>query len=369
VNAARQALPHLELPAALRGPGTEPEAVADVIAWLEQRPGEWSDGRSRPLVPDLLRVAEHVATVVDGPARGRLRQWSDRIAERLGVAEGALEERRSDAVRWTERTAAAPQEARVRVCVDLRREPGDDEGTYRCRIWIRDARNPAPPPEHQDDEPKSPEEVARLIRTVVRSCGTREVGVSVQVARDGLQWAVDEWHPGGEFFVDPGLPLGSDFELALECPELRAMAAGTQGRRWGGDGNTLLDIGGDDRRRDDIVAVRAQVERGHGTAAGVVLYGPPATREQHLSLCIVLGAPVAIWDRAATTGRHGERLDRLVLGKPASGLRGRVKEYRLDAHSHPKKHLARVSLVWAEDDARETDDRPPLGTLTLSDPG
>ncbi|MCF2530871.1 VMAP-C domain-containing protein [Yinghuangia soli] len=369
VSAARQALPHLELPAVLRGPDTAPDAVPEVIAWLEQRPGEWSDTQARPLVPDLLRVAEHVAAVVDGPGRGRLRQWSNRIAKRLGVAEGALEERRSDAIRWSEKAAAAPQEARVRVCVDLRREPGDDEGTYRCRIWIRDARDPAPPPEHRDDEPKDPVDVARLIRTVVRSCGTREVGVSVQVARDGLQWAVDEWHPGSEFVVDPGLPLGSDFELDLNCPELRALTAGTQGRQWGGDGSTLLDIAGDGRRRDDIAAVRAWVEQGYRTAAGVVLYGPPATREQHLSLCIVLGAPVVIWDRVATTAAHGDRLDRLVLGRPAAGLRGRVKEYRLDAHAHPKKYPARVSLVWEEDDPHETDDRPPLGTLTLSDPG
>ncbi|WP_199834399.1 hypothetical protein [Streptomyces sp. NRRL F-5755] len=96
------------LRAVLHGARLSASAVPAVLKALETWTGDCSSvPHETPRLPALLRVVEYVAAEVGGLAGEALREWSARVAQRLGDHPSALDERRADAARWAARTASA----------------------------------------------------------------------------------------------------------------------------------------------------------------------------------------------------------------------------------------------------------------------
>ncbi|MET9437584.1 trypsin-like peptidase domain-containing protein [Streptomyces sp. NPDC006551] len=316
-----------------------------------------------PQVPALLHLVEYVAAAVDERKGATLREWNNRVAERLGIHPSALAERRSDAGRWAAHRPASAS----RVLVEASCDDDDQEGRYRCKVWLLRTDSPPAPLPSVTDRPLTAEEVARAVRDAVHgvqsSDGKDHVPlVSVVVDRAGLHLPVDEWNPGPENMFDQGVPLGAEFQLTLSCPEMSALVRNredAQRRRWQNGHGTPLVIDGDCGTEQQVALL---LKTSHRNTRQVVLHGPPGQRARLLDVCLALGVPVVLWDRAAQTYEHASQLDPLQPTGPMADLPERVWSYRGSAYGDPVRHPARPSLVW------EDMDPSPLSGLQLLDP-
>ncbi|MFI9227250.1 VMAP-C domain-containing protein [Streptomyces rimosus] len=361
-RAAAAALPFVALPAPLHGARLSASAVPAVLRALETWTGDCSSvPHETPRLPALLRVVEYVAAEVGGLVGEVLREWSTRVARRLGVHPSALDERRADAARWAARTASAG----ACVLVELTRHTDDPPDRYRCAVWrVRDdgtAARTGP----RDDRPLTDAEVARLVRSVASGAEGPGQGVpmvAVAVGPDGLQLPVDEWDGAEPGELYPA-PLGEDFLVVLRCPRVRrhSRTAGHDlSRRWEARRRTGPLIA--DERITSDRELMGLLKTTHRDQGSVVVHGPPKHRAQLLNVCLFMGVPIVLWDREAEDHRQAARLEPSRPSGPLEELPERVRHFRVRAHMDPAQ-TARPALVW------EDAGLPLPDELRLADPG
>ncbi|MFF3285784.1 trypsin-like peptidase domain-containing protein [Streptomyces sp. NPDC003023] len=379
-RAAREALRFLTLPAPLAHASRLTEADVDtVVLALEDYPdGRGGPARSTP-VPALLRLAEFTAAATAGArSREELRSWCDRVARRLGISPSALGERRADAEAW----AAHRPSAVARIVTRLAAAGPDRPGQFLCELWLS----------HKDGtrvsvavpkEPLPPEEIGRLIR---RTAEGSRVGdepapsqVDVVVGPADLELPVDGWETGNELgdilpelgelqnvFPDVtglGMALGSRYQVALRCPELTGRiptAAGEMRRRWAAEDPRALVVS---EPSTDVHRLYELLKKEHHDTARVVLHGPPRQRAPLLPVCLAMGVPVVLWDRAAASHDDAARMDDLDPTGPLDKLPQRLQNFRsvvYGAGADPS--AARPALVWHDAEL------PLPGPLHLADP-
>ncbi|GAA2513491.1 hypothetical protein GCM10010406_56240 [Streptomyces thermolineatus] len=186
--------------------------------------------------------------------------------------------------------------------------------------------------------------------------------VDVVVGREGLHWSIDEWAPDSLNEFVPGVPLGVKFRLTLRCPEMSNRVStrdAEQQRRWASSPGVplIVDQGCGSPRQ---LAVRLQSS--HRDTLQVVLHGPRTQRAPLLDVCLALGVPVVLWDRAADGYEDASWLDAVKPTGPVRDLPQRVWRFRGEADQYPDRYRARPSLVW-EDTVPS-----PAGVLQLLDP-
>jgi vWA-MoxR associated protein C-terminal domain len=371
-RAVRGALPYVDLPGPLRPAQLPAGDVAGAVAALEGFAGDSTpvpDGTAR--VPALLRVVEYLAAAVEGGPAEELRQWSGDVAARLGIHPSALAERRADAAAWA-RPAAAH---RSRVIVELARRRSDPEDQFRCAVWRTRRDGSAARVPVDEDRPHTAQEVARLVREAVEggespSSGPPTAGgpadelpaVEFVVDRAGLQWPVDEWDSAGPGALIPER-LGEDWHVALRCPQVRRRSRTGEDdlrRRWA-ERNRCAPLVVDGRF-SHLREVIAELKTGRRDCGHVVLHGPDETRAALLEVCLAMGVPVVLWDRAAAGHDGAARLDAVGPTGALDGLPERVRFFRAKAYAAPEAHPARPALVW------EDAGQPLPGGLWLADP-
>ncbi|MFF1350183.1 hypothetical protein ACFVZJ_30100 [Streptomyces sp. NPDC058322] len=369
-RAAREALRFMELPETLvQASRLTKTDVEDIVLRLEDYPdGRGGAGDSLP-VPALLRLAEFVAAAVaDLECRAVLHVWCDRVAGRLGISPSALGERRADAEAW----ASHRPPPVTRIVVRLTRAGTGSPEHFLCEIWLshRDGTRTAvtTPP-----SPLLPDEIGRLVRRAADDshvgCGLPPTQVDVVVGGDGLEIPVDSWQAGselGDVFPDLGklsLPLGSQYRVALRCPELTSRistAASEMRRRWAaGDARTLVV----DEPSVNPQRLYELLQKPHYDTVRVVLHGPPAQRHLLLPVCLAMGVPVVLWDRAAASHEDAARLNDLDPTGPLHKLPERLQDFRTVLYaSEAPSPAVRPTLVWDEGDLSLP------GPLQLADP-
>ncbi|MFH8793624.1 trypsin-like peptidase domain-containing protein [Streptomyces sp. NPDC017941] len=344
-RAATAALPYLDLPASLHAARLAPATVAGVLSDLETWPGDSSPVPDEtPRLPALLRVVEYVAAETGGLACRALQEWSGRVAARLGIHASALRERRADAERWSQRAATAG----VRILVELDRHAKDPAGHYRSAVWRLRADGSAARAATGTDRPRPGHEIARLVREIAGGTEGAEHGVvlvAVSVPPDALELPVDEWDGAGVDEYIPA-PLGEDFHLILRCPRLRRRSrtgAADLTRRWNARHR------GEALHADRAVGGRAGLigllKTTHRDTARVLLQGTAPQRGELLPVCLVMGVPIVLWDRASRTGDPG--LDAVAPEGPVDGLPERVRHFRVRAYADTATP-ARPALVWED---------------------
>ncbi|MDX3228863.1 trypsin-like peptidase domain-containing protein [Streptomyces sp. ME19-01-6] len=352
--AVRAALPLAAVPAALLNGGGSCAALVEHLEALHGDSAPDPHGVGAVPVPRLLRAVEYVAAACS-PAGGAgaggglgaaLRQWCDRVAERLGVGATALWDRRKDAADWAKKWRPTPP----RVLVELRAVPTRDDGPerYRMRLWCDDGTGPQPVSE-QDQRPRTSGEVAREILAVVgplpRADGRLLPVVELVVDRDSLELPLDDWE-------DPDQPLprvlGAEYPVVVNCPELRER---------GGDG--ILSDWRERWRRldseeplhiDDEAAESSRtlygllMERRFAGRAHIV--ASRQRRSAAVQTCLAAGVPVVLWDR-------GDKPGSPALGHctdPRGHLPEQVRIYRAMALQRPLTCPGRPVLAWADPD-------------------
>ncbi|MFC8953626.1 trypsin-like serine protease [Streptomyces sp. NPDC057101] len=350
-RAAREALRYAALPEILTRPTVSDQDLDDLVEELEAL----SDGErvpeGAPPVLALLRLVEYVAAASAHEVAVRLRSWSEETARQLGIPLDALRERRLDASAWAHRPTAPVS----RVVMELKRDDSTSEELYRCRILLvgedcsqavlHDART----------VPKTPEEAARLLRDTVAATAAgpgqedHVPWVTVVVDRTDLHLAVDEWQPDAADDIMPGQPLGAEYRVTLSCPAMtdcRPQRAQDQRRRWQHGPAQALVTNPDCRNGTQLVHL---LQNGHRDSAQVVLNGPAEERATWLQICLAMGVPVVLWDRAAASYEGSERLHELrPTGRPDE-LPERVRAFRSGSFAYPGERAARPSLVWEQD--------------------
>ncbi|MEW2068585.1 trypsin-like peptidase domain-containing protein [Streptomyces sp. NPDC007346] len=360
-RAAREALRFMSLPTVLSHASRLTVADVDaVVLGLEDYPdGGLASTQSIP-VPALLRLAEFTAAATaDSANRTDLRAWCDRVAGRLGISPSALAERRADAEAW-----AAHQPSPVtRIGTRLTAEGTEPAGRFRCEIWLW----------HRDGTrvgvttPKDfllPEEIGRLIRRTAE--GSRVPGepppsqVDVVVGPAQLEIDVDGWETGSELAdalpdlaalrdVLPdvsglSMALGSRYQVALRCPELVVRTHGEVRRRWAADAPHSLVVGDPSV---DIQHLYELLNSAHRDTVRVVLHGPPQQRSRLLPVCLAMGVPVVLWDRAAVSHEDASRLEELDPTGPLDKLPERLQNFRTTVYgTGADLPAARPALVW-----------------------
>ncbi|WP_030153888.1 trypsin-like peptidase domain-containing protein [Streptomyces sp. NRRL S-244] len=369
-RAAREALRFMELPEVLAHTSRLTDADVDhVVLTLEDYPdGRGGAADSLP-VPALLRLAEFVAAAVADPGgRMVLRAWCDRVAGRLGISRSALGERRADAEAWASHRPSPV----TRIVVRLTRAGADSPENFLCEIWLgrRDGtRTSVTVP--QGSLP--PDEIGRLIRRAAEGSqagsGHPPTQVDVVVGADGLEIPVDSWQTGselGDVFPDLGdlsVALGSRYQVALRCPELSGRvptAARDMRRRWAAGGTGTLVV---DEPSVDIRRLHDLLKAPHHDTTRVVLHGSPEQRSRLLPICLAMGVPVVLWDRAAESHEDAARLNDFDPTGSLHKLPQRLQDFRSILYgSQAPSSAARPALVW------EDGDLALPGPLQLADP-
>ncbi|WP_159012162.1 trypsin-like peptidase domain-containing protein [Streptomyces sp. NRRL F-5123] len=364
-EAARSAMPHAtltsHLPPEYRN-APEEERLRQLVDVLEEFR---SDGAAvvegTPRVPAVLRAVEYLAALCGEPAAGGMREWSDAVAVRLGVARSALGERREDARVWALRESATA-EPQPRLTVAL--EPVTATG-YRCVIWYTSGRRDETAWQVlADDDTRTPEEITRLLHAILIRQGAVALPGKVPVVEflldsNDLDEPVDTWDNNAADGEDP-VVLGAAYTVILRCPRLREDIG--QRRSWQSRWENL-DSGGLLHLTEEYTtslqvygALQADLN-----ASRVILACAPRHRAALRAACMKYGIPVVLWDRGAIAAGRGDPLVALMLGGSARGLPHRVRTHRARALAQPRRDAPQPALVW--DDATAL---PP--TSRWSDP-
>ncbi|MGA4862157.1 hypothetical protein ACPB9J_05915 [Streptomyces lavendulocolor] len=364
-RAAREALRYAVLPESLTRPTVSDEDLGGLVEELEALSDSESVPEGTPPVPALLRLVEYVAAASAHGVAVRLRSWSDETARRLGIHLDALRERRVDASAWARR----PTSPVSRVVMELKRDDSTSEELYRCRILLAGEDGSLTMLHDARTVPKTPEEAARCLWDTVAATAA-EPGqedhvpwVTVVVDRTELHLAVDEWQPDAADDIMPRQPLGAEYRVTLSCPAMtdyRPQRAQDQRRRWQHGPAQALVTDPDCRNGTQLVHL---LQNGHRDSAQVVLNGPAEERENWLQICLAMGVPVVLWDRAAASYQDSERLHELRPAGRPDELPERVRAFRSGSFAYPSERAARPSLIW-EQDGRYTAPEP----LHFSDP-
>ncbi|MCX5058994.1 trypsin-like peptidase domain-containing protein [Streptomyces canus] len=362
---AAEALRYVVLPEILTRPLLGEEDVCGVVEGLEDLSDGVSGTEGAPPVPALLRLVEYVAAATDARLGDDLRAWSGKTAQRLGIHDGALGERRADAAQWA-KCAASPV---TRVVMELAHDPDVGDDRYRVRILLVRDDGSYRVLKEAESEPKTPREAADSLSEAVFAAaqepgqGDHVPWVTVVVDRAGLDLAVDEWEPGARDDILPAWPIGAEYSVSLSCPELsdrRPERDGDRERRWkNGRASVLVTsrTSGDSRQLVNLLKTK------HRDTARVILHGPADETRSWLLTCLVLGVPVVLWDREATGYEDAGKLEVLAPAGDLEGLPGRLRDFRSDLAACPAERRARPSLVWEPEGCL-----PRTESLQLSDP-
>ncbi|NEE41502.1 hypothetical protein G3M53_91085, partial [Streptomyces sp. SID7982] len=87
-------------------------------------------------------------------------------------------------------------------------------------------------------------------------------------------------------------------QVALRCPDFTVRTADEVQRRWAADTPHSLVVGDPSV---DIQHLYELLSTTHRDTVRVVLHGPPQQRSRLLPVCLAMGVPVVLWDRAATS--------------------------------------------------------------------
>lgn len=360
-RAARAALPHTPLPEPLCTAESEQDSLDTAVRGLEMCGDGASVPEDTPGVPALMRFVEHVAAGSSTRECVALQGWNDRLARRLGIHSSALDERRSDALAWIGRRTA-PE---TRVVVALDQHPGDPRDHYHAAVWRVRADGVASRAYTGSTRPRASGEIATLVREVVGSMEGTHGGtplVEFVVDRSGLQLPVDAWEPTDPSEIVPAA-LGEDFHVVLRCPQLRRRSrtgVGDWRRRWAARDH-CVPLTVDERTGGDRELIRL-LRTTHRDCSRVVLHCGHDQRPRLLDICLAMGVPVLLWDRAATGGDTAHHLQKVQPTASLAELPERVRCFRVDACADPDASPARPALVWEDADL----DLPP--ELRLADP-
>lgn len=314
--AARAAVPYLPLYA---------DRVPDTAALLDQL----EDRAAEPgVMPPLLQVVEEAAAA-RADVREDLREWSGRVAERLRVRPGALEQVRADAkARAHGRSATRPV---VRVWLW---ERGRDAFSYVIRLYDGDDR-----PLHTwsaVDVPRGHDELCRELSDAVRMLADQgdNAGVEFLLEHGSFGLPFDRW-PLPVPDLRPRL-LGADHVVVLRGQ--RQPSRGPWERRWGSLGSPAKVVGDADSA-DDLLGANLD-------AALVVADCAPAEVDPVVRLCRHHGVPVVLWHR------HGEGGAEALLGLVGDdwrhSLREEVRLRRLKARHDERMLGAHLALLWED---------------------
>ncbi|MGW4055388.1 VMAP-C domain-containing protein [Streptomyces sp. NPDC004779] len=364
-RAAREALRYAVLPESLTRPTLSEQDLGGLVEELEALSDSERVPEGTPPVPALLRLVEYAAAAAAHEVAAGLRSWSEETARRLGIHPDALRERRVDASAWAHRPTAPV----ARVVMELKRDDSTDQELYRCRILLAGEDGSRTVLHDARTVPKTPEEAARCLSDTVAATAA-EPGqedhvpwVTVVVDRTDLHLAVDEWEPDTPDEIMGGQPLGVEYRVTLSCPDMtdyRPQRAQDQRRRWQhGPAQALVT----DPACRDGRQLRHLLGGEHRDAAQVVLNGPAGERATWLQICLAMGVPVVLWDRAAASYEDSERLHTLRPAGRPDELPERVRDFRSHSFAYPGERAARPSLVW-EQDGRH----PAPVPLLFSDP-
>ncbi|GAQ50375.1 VMAP-C domain-containing protein [Streptomyces acidiscabies] len=337
-EAVRAALPHL----AVYPDGKDLDSL---VGQLEALPGDGHLTEGERRVPALLRAMEYVAELCAEPLRAELRLWTKGVAARLGVARGALAERREDALVWAR--SARERSVRVRVLVEVTRAR---PGRHRLGIWCDEGSGPRRV-STESVVSYTPSEAAREVLRVVTSLSPAAEGapppmVEVLVDRDSLDLPVDEWAARLPGELVPGV-LGVEFPVVVHCPELLRR----HGRflshwrtRW-----SRLDSGGPFTVDESVSpdTVYPELVNRLDTVCVFVDVPPGPSRRRIVQTCLVLGIPVVVWDRGSNGRSHVVKWMAEVATRE---LPDEVRGYRANVLAGRPGFPGRPVLAWADAD-------------------
>ncbi|MFF0791718.1 trypsin-like peptidase domain-containing protein [Streptomyces spiralis] len=358
-EAAKAALPDSTFFEELTDP---PERLLDeherLLRLIEKLEEFWGDSApvpdNTPRVPALLRAVEYLAAVCEEPTAGGLRGWSESVARRLGVAQAALRERRDDAGSWAqgERSATHRQ---PRLTVELTRVTHGTPATFRCAAWYTSGREDETDRRVlADDEARTPAAITRVLHDILKREGAVATSAKVPVIEflmeaDDLDEPVDAWHNEP---ADGEVPvvLGAEYTVHLRCPHLRRDA--DQQRSWRSrwahlERGKLVRL---DLRHSTVLQVYGLL-KADLDASRVILACDVQHRERLRAVCLLLGVPVVLWDRAKPSASRNDQVTALMLNGPIRGLPLRVRQHRARALAETSPDTLAPALVW--DDASQ----------------
>ncbi|MFI0898607.1 trypsin-like peptidase domain-containing protein [Streptomyces sp. NPDC020983] len=314
--AARAAVPYLPLYA-----GRVPDTAA-LLDQLEDRAAEPG------VMPPLLQVVEETAAL-RADLRAGLHEWSGRVAARLRVRPGALEQVRADARARARTRARALPVLRVWLW-----ERGRDAFSYVIRLYDGDDR-----PLHTwsaEDTPRRHTDLCAELADAVRTLADQgqNAGVEFLLEHGSFGLPFDRWPiPVPE--VGPRM-LGTDHVVVLRGQ--RRPSRGPWERRWGSLGSAASVVG-DAESADELL--------GEDLDAALVLAAcAPSEIDRVLGLCRHYGVPVVLWHRQGE-GDAGALLE-LVGDDWRRSLREEVRRRRVKARNDERKLGAHLALLWED---------------------
>ncbi|MFI0721678.1 trypsin-like peptidase domain-containing protein [Streptomyces sp. NPDC021224] len=314
--AARAAVPYLPLYA---------DRLPDTAALLDQLEDRAADPG---VMPPLLQVVEETAAL-RADLRAELHEWSSRVAARLRVRPGALEQVRADArARARTRGRALPV---LRVWLW---ERGRDAFSYVIRLYGGDDRllNTW----SAQDTPRRHTDMCAELADAVRTLADQGQNAGVEFLLEHGSFGVpfDRWPiPVPE--VGPRM-LGLDHVVVLRGQ--RRPTRGPWERRWGSLGSAASVVGDADDA-DELL--------GEDLDAALVLAAcAPAHIDQVVRLCRHHGVPVVLWHRQGD-GDAGPLLE-LVGHDWRRSLREEVRRRRVKARNDDRKLGAHLALLWED---------------------
>ncbi|MFJ9179175.1 trypsin-like peptidase domain-containing protein [Streptomyces sp. NPDC102360] len=370
--ALRAALPLAVVPEPLVSRMSRGEGSGDLVRYLEQLPADSASGHvtiapghvwQTPPVPELVRAVEFLAAGCPVEQQHALRQWSERVTERLAVHPSALYDRRRDAEEWANRQHQVSTPPRLLVEISSC-SAADGSPRYRQRLWYDDGDGPRRI-SADDARPRTVEDAAREIFDALGPLHPRAPDsplpvVELVVDREELELPADEWR---ETKLDGLLTrvLGAEYPLVITCPELRELGGPSFEAQWQQRWQ-CLDEGGvlrvthpetDQFKVYGLLAEKRNVSQ-------VVIDLPAKTRSAVVQTCLLLGVPVVLWDRGDT---RGALTSPHTSNAPVRCLPEAVRVYRAKTLQRPEEFAGRPVLAWSDADRAQ-----PLPQLELSDP-
>lgn len=330
-------------------PGGAETSLESALRLVERLEGYWGDSApvppGTPRVPALLRAVIFLAALCSPAHARQLTRWSNRVADRLGVTQPALDERQAEAADWAASRPSASGVPRLSVKVAAH---GDD--AYRCTAWY-DPGDGEARKVLDDDEPKPQDRLARILhRLLVRenkAAHGRHQDTSVLefiLDADELDLPVDEWGDEPEA-ADVPVVLGAEYAVVIRCPQLRARAEdhplSWQRRSAEINRGGFLRL---DRKhmtsRQIYGLLKADL-----SVPRVILDCAEEHRAVLRAVCVLMGVPVVLWERGAAEGSR-DRLAALMLNGPARTMPYRVRQQRARALGEAADTGTGPVVIW-----------------------
>ncbi|MET9102679.1 MULTISPECIES: caspase family protein [Streptomyces] len=376
IAAVRAAQPFARawLPPSAEGePGPTLDQLMACAEHFEAHTGGQSVARpGRQLVPAVVRFTELIAALLPD-ARRALHEWGDRVADRLGVDEGGLAERRAEALAWPGSLGTGCGHPRVLAQLDVAppertAAQGDrDSGErFTCVMWVDTGSDGLRQAAEQSGGPLSARDVVRRIKrtvTLLRAATEEPPVVEILLQPDAVHLPVDFWN-GADDEDELPLLLGVEWATVLRCAplaseEVEERRRSELRRRWAARHNdTVVYL--DDRHTEGYAAYGALKSK--ADAARAVVRAGPGGRDRLVQTALKLGYPVVLWDRKSPGPVPDTHFDPVRPAAAVDGLPARVQSYRARACENPAAHAMCPAVLF------EAADRPLPEVLPLTGP-